>query len=250
MQTSQGTMLQSLRAVQAFLDTNAEPLAAVVKTGTRQQLDDAIAALSAHASGQTGSNLAAQGHTLNHRALRQALLRDHMAPISRIARADLPATPALEPLKMPRGKPTAARLAAAAEGMAEAAAPFTSVFVAAGLPLDFVAQLNAASAAMLGSLTDRTQNRGARGTATQGLRQKLSAGRRIVHVLDAFVKSALQDNQPLLAGWNVVKRVPKTTGRPPITVVPPVTPPSTPTAPAPITLTPAPAAAASAHLAT
>jgi hypothetical protein len=35
MQTTQGGMLQSLRAVQVFLDENAEPLATVVKTGAR-----------------------------------------------------------------------------------------------------------------------------------------------------------------------------------------------------------------------
>jgi type VI protein secretion system component VasF len=61
--------------------------------------------------------------------------------------------------------------------------------------------------------TTRMQSRGLRGGATSGLRQRLSAGRRIVHVLDAFVKSALKDNGPLLANWNVVKRVQRTTGR-------------------------------------
>jgi hypothetical protein len=240
MQTTQGSMLQSLRAVQAFLDQNAEPLASVVKTGARQQLADAIAVLSGHASDQTGSNLASQGATLKQRALREALLRDHMAPISRIARADLPVTPEVEPLRMPKGKPTVERLAAAAHGMAKAATRFTEVFVAAGLPLDFVAQLNAATDAMLATGTERMQRRGLRSGATQGLRQKLSAGRRIVHVLDAFVKSALKDDPSLLANWNVVKRVQKTTGRAAITVVPPVKPPSTPTAPAPTILTPVP----------
>jgi hypothetical protein len=240
MQTTQGSMLASLRAVQAFLDQNADPLAAVVKTGARQQLDDAIRVLSAHASDQTGSDLAAQGATRTQRTMREALLRDHMAPISRIARADLPVTPAVESLRMPRGRPTTERLAAAANGMAKAAVPFSPVFVSAGLPQDFVAQLNTATDAMLVALNDRTQNRGRRGGATQGLSEKLSAGRRIVHVLDAFVKSALKDNPSLLANWNMVKRVQKTNGRQPITVVPPVTPPSTPTAAAPIALTSAP----------
>jgi hypothetical protein len=170
--------------VQAFLDQNADPLAGVVKTGARQQLADAIAVLSGHASDQTGSNLAAQGATLKQRALREALLRDHMAPISRVARADLPVTVELEPFKMPQGKPTVERLAAAATGMAKASTPFASVFDSAGLPLDFVAQLKAATDAMLASGTDRMQRRGLRTGATQGLRQKLSTGRRIVHVLD------------------------------------------------------------------
>src|SRR5437588_12200118 len=66
MKTTQGTMLQSLRAVQVFLDQNAERLAGVVKSGTRQKLDDAIAELSGHVSTQTGSHLAAQGATQKH----------------------------------------------------------------------------------------------------------------------------------------------------------------------------------------
>ena len=68
MQTTQGNILASLRAVQAFLDQNADPLAAVVKTGARKQLDDAIRTLSTHASDQTGSNLASQGATRTQRS--------------------------------------------------------------------------------------------------------------------------------------------------------------------------------------
>jgi hypothetical protein len=70
--------------------------------------------------------------------LREALLRNHMAPISRIARADLPVTAELEPFKMPQGKPTIERLSAAANGMAKAARPFSPVFVSAGLPLETI----------------------------------------------------------------------------------------------------------------
>ena len=145
MQTKQGNRLQSLRSVQAFLDEYAGRLAGVVRTGARQRLDDAVTELSTHASEQTGSSLASQGATQKQRTLRAALLRDHMAPISRIAKSDLPQTPEIEPLRMPRGRPTHERLAAAALGMAKAATPFTGVFVAAGLPADFITQLESAA---------------------------------------------------------------------------------------------------------
>jgi hypothetical protein len=226
MQTTQGSTLQSLRNVKAFLDANVDKLAAVINTGARQQLDDAIAELSVHASDQTGNDLASQGATRKHRSLRVALLRDHMAPISRIARADLPVTPETEPLKMPKGRPTAERLAALAYGMAKAATPFTAVFTSAGLPADFAAKLNAATDAMLLAVSERAQSRGKRGGATKGLKTKLARGRRIVHVLDAFVRSALKDDPALLANWYIVKRV----QRPPIRIAPPV--PNTPQPPA------------------
>ena len=90
-------MLESLRSVEHFLDENADKLASVVNTGARQRLTAAIADLSTHASEQTGSNLAAQGATQKKEALRLALLRDHMAPIARIAAADIPNLPELPP---------------------------------------------------------------------------------------------------------------------------------------------------------
>lgn len=225
MRTKQGSTLQSLRAAQTFLDTHAERLGGIVRTGARKDLDDAIIELTSHASAQTGSFLQSKGSTQQAIALRKALLRDHMAPIARIAAANLPSTPAVKPLRMPRGRPTAEQLAAAAEGMGDAAAPFAATFTRAGLPEDFVARLKAAAAAMLDALGDRTQSRGQIKGATTGLKGKLSDGRKIVRVLDSFVQIALQDDPALLAEWNVVKRVR-------LTPVRPVSAPSNPAQPA------------------
>jgi len=228
MQTTQGSVLESLQAVQTFLTDNADRLAGVVKTGARQKLDEAIAELTTHAEEQQGSHLAAQGNTQEKRNLQLVLRRDHMAPIARIARAELPPTPAVEPLKMPKGRPTVARLAALADGMANAAAPFADTFISAGLPTDFIAQLRAATTAMVAAVAERNQNRGKRGGATTGLKQKLGRARRIVHVLDAFIQTALKDDQVLLSSWNIVKRVRRNTNRPATPGAPPGTPPTTP----------------------
>jgi hypothetical protein len=228
MQTTQGSVLESLHSVQTFLTENADKLGDVVKTGARQKLDDAIAELTTHAEEQQGSHLAAQGNTQEKRSFELVLRRDHMAPIARIARAELPPTPAVEPLKMPKGRPTVARLAALADGMANAATPFADTFISAGLPADFIAQLRAASTAMVASVAERNQNRGKRGGATTGLKQKLGRARRIVHVLDAFIQTALKDDQVLLSSWNIVKRVRRNTNRPTTPTTPPVTPTVTP----------------------
>jgi hypothetical protein len=130
-----------------------------------------------------------------------------MAPISRIARSDLPQTAVIQPLRMPQGKPTVEKLSMLATGMAQAAIPFSAVFIAAGLPTDFIARLEAAAAAMESSVDDREQSRGRRNGATKGLKSKLAAGRKIVHILDAFVNTALKDDLPLLAHWDAIKRV-------------------------------------------
>ena len=96
--------------------------------------------------------------------------------------------------------------------MAQVAAGFSDVFVSAGLPKDFIAQLNSATEAMVNALVDRQTTRGRVRGATTGLKNMLSEGRRIVSILDAFVKTALKDDRVLLDDWNSVKRIPKATG--------------------------------------
>src|SRR3569833_1010306 len=207
MRTKQGAMFQSLRAVRGFLDEHADKLAGVIQTGARKRLDDAIAALDTHKSDQEGSFIESQSLTQRQRSLRFSLLRDHMLAVARIAVADLPNTPEFRPLRMPRGRPPPEKLAAAASGMAQLAAKHADVFTAAGMPADFVAQLNTAAGAMLTALSDRTRTHGRRRGATAGLKARLSEGRKVVAILDAFVGTALKNDPALLANWNLVTRV-------------------------------------------
>ena len=210
MKTAQGNMLVSLDAVNAFLDEHADALPGVVTTGTRHKLRSAIADLAAFRSDQAGGALIAQGSTQHQASLRKVLMRDHMAHIARIAKAELVQTPELLPLRMPRGRPTIPKLVAAAEGMGKAAAPYVSVFTEHGLPADFIQQLESSASLLLDSASTHKNIQGRRRTATEGLAARLSAGRRIVHVLDAYVQTALKDDPSLLAGWNSVKRVQRT----------------------------------------
>ena len=207
MQTNQGRTLESLRAVQAFLTTHAVRLAAVVNSGQCRKLDAIVADIDGHVRAQSGNDLAAQSATQRHRSLREVLIRDHMAPIAKIAAAELSNSPELQPFRIPRGQPSAERLRALALGMAEAARPFSEVFTSSGLPDDFIAQCVAAADAMVAAIGARKGNRVARGEATAGLKANLSQGRKTVHALDALVKKALQGDRPLLAAWNIAKRV-------------------------------------------
>jgi hypothetical protein len=222
MQIVQGNTLQSLRAVQAFLDAHADLLASVANSGARKKLDAQVEGLSTHVATQSGSGLASKGATQKQRALRLTLLQDHMAPIARIAAADLPHTPELLPLKMPRGTPSTETLFAAATGMADTAERYSAVFIAAGLSQDFIAQLHAAAAALLVPLDARAQSRGSSQGATQGLKAELRSARKTVRVLDALVRRVLKADPALLASWNAVKRPPAKTGK----AAAPVTPPS------------------------
>ena len=214
MKSRQGSVLHTLLAVRQFFTENGAKLGTVVSTGSIQKLNDSITQLEALVVAQSASHLEAQGATRKQEALKKALVRDHMTKIARIAAAELPATPEVTPLRMPHGRPTVAQLAAAAQGMAGAVAKFESVFTGFGVTPGFVAELQSAANAMVATQVQRSQHTGARGAATKGLTLQLSNGRKIVHVLDAFVKSALKDDHATLAAWNSVKRVAKTTRTP------------------------------------
>jgi hypothetical protein len=207
MRTTQGNMLRSLTNVQSFLDEHAGRLAGVVTLGIRKQLDDAIVELSEVATDQQDHTIAAQQLTQRQRSLRTILLQDHMEPIANIARVDLPQTPELEPLRLPTRRLSIARLAVAARAMGKAAQRHNDVLLATGLPVDYLAQLEAATDAMVKSLNDRDASRGKMTGATTGLREKLSRGRRIVRVINTFVRKALRGDATLLRNWTSVKRV-------------------------------------------
>lgn len=207
MKTVQGTTLVSLHAVDGFIESNAAALGSIVTSGARQKLAALIAVAATHTAAQTGSELESLGATIGNQGLRTALMRDHMAPIASIARSELPQTPAIAPLRLPRGRPSNPRLVMAAEGMAKAAEPFADIFVTSGLPADFITRLNTAAEALLTSLGDHSNIRSRRKVATTGIQSTLSEGRKVVRVLDTYVKSALKDDPILLSGWNSVKRV-------------------------------------------
>jgi hypothetical protein len=209
MQTRQGNTVQSLRAVRDFLDDHAAKFPSVAGSGARKKLDDAIAELTVHATDQSGSAMSAQSGTRKTRAFRETLIRNHMTPISRIARAELPHTQELLPLRAPHGNPTNERLAVAARGMAQAAVARADVFIASGLPPDFIARLDAATDAMLQSVDDRKKIRGRTKGATAGLSTQLRKARQTVHILDSFVRIALTDDPALLATWNSIRTVPR-----------------------------------------
>lgn len=207
MRTIQGNTLRSLHSVQGFLNENADKLGGVLSTGSRAMLDSAIAELEEHAAMQDGRTRMERGAVAIQRARRQALIRDHMAPIDRIARLLLADVPDLVALRLPRGRPTVERLVALADGMAEAAEPHAEVFIRTGRKPTFITDLRAAADALLQALQDRYVNRSKVRMATSGLQTGMSRARKLVNVLDTLVRSELANDPDLLAGWNLARRV-------------------------------------------
>lgn len=209
MEIRQGNILQSLKAVQRFLDDHSAELAGIAETGARKKLDDLVTKVSGTAVVQTGSHLAAKSATRKLRVLTKALLEYHMAPIARIAKAELPPTPEIAPLGMPKSRETRERLVAKARAMVSEARKFEPTFIEAGLPKDFIAELQAAADALGAFLGERRQYEADRGSATGMLAERLAEARKVVDVLDSFVTTRAKDDPSIRSAWKIVKRLPQ-----------------------------------------
>ena len=213
MDSKQGRRLMTLYSVDSFLDTHAERLPKAVSTGVRQRLGETIAELAQHVQTQHASPLIAQGLTRSKEEQREALMRDHMGPIARIARVVGAAVPELQPIKMPRGAPGVQKLLAHAEGMAVIAQQHRDVFIDAGLRPSFVEDFRAAIDDMQRTLAERANRYGDRAGAKEGLERGLVAGNKYKAVLDSFIRSEAHGNVELLTDWAIIKRVPLAPGR-------------------------------------
>lgn len=216
MKTHQGITLETLRAIQLFLDKYAARLGDVVKSGSRRQLDQAIADLAALALAQATNATAASG-VEKAREVRRALVEKHMLPIARIAAVDLPRTPELAGLVVPKGNPTVEKLVVAANKMKQQAAPFAQIFIDAGMPADFLAELDAAANALAIYAAERKGSGAVGKSATQGIKDVISRGTRVITAIDGLVRKTLDPHMPadqiIRTEWKSVKRVRRTASR-------------------------------------
>jgi hypothetical protein len=209
MKRIQGNRLRSLHAVQLYLNDHAASLGYAIPGEMRTLLDDCLAALKEAAERQDAHTRLAAGAAARQQELRRALIRDHLALISRIATLRVEQEPALASLTTLGRRLPAEQLAAHARGMAQTADRWADLFIRAGCRPTFVADLHAAADALLGTLHERAMHLGEVRAATVALGTGLARARQVVHVIDGFLRSALAHHPDRLAGWTLVKRVPR-----------------------------------------
>ena len=212
MKLRQGNTLTSLETTRRFLDDNAAALAGVITAEPRLKLDDSIAELSSAATEQNQYTRDRKGSFAVQEMYRTALLREHMTPIAKIAKLELSHAPELVKFSLPRKRVTIQQLGALADGMAEAARPHAQVFLEAGRKPDFLERLKNAANQMRTAAYEGAQGRARIKKATTNLDQKLSRGRKVVHMLDALVKEAVGNDKALLDSWSIAKRVVRPSG--------------------------------------
>jgi hypothetical protein len=221
LQTLQGIVLETLRAIQLFFIKYAARLGAVVKSGTQRQLDKAVADLE-HLGSEQATSETVMSAAPKAAELRHDLIEKHMKPILRLASVNLPRTPELAKLAIPRGKPTPEKLVVAARGIGNTVAPYAQTFIDAGMPETFLADLESAAQAVADCAAQRKGSTAVGKKATSGIAATISRGKRVITGLDALVTKELDprsaDDELIRAEWKSVKKVRKTASRP---VVPP-----------------------------
>jgi hypothetical protein len=213
MRKGQDNLWESLRAVQGFLESNADKTGQAVNANVRRRLAEAIATLETHAAEQGRCTHGARVATWKFHKQRETLLQDHMTLISRVARLILPDTPDGDAFRMPPANASVERLTTAAQDMAKAAAPLADQLVDAGLRPEFLAQLTAAADAMVQPLAQRAELRDRLKEATKGIKASLASARDVVGIIDALLEGAFASDPGFLAGWRSVKRVRKVRAR-------------------------------------
>ena len=207
MMSRQGNTTQSLAATESFLDEYASSFPDIANSDVRKRLRSAVAELRGHATDQDRTTTSVQSGTKQRKTLRNELIREHMAPISRIARANLPRTEEFSALKTPRGNPNTPQLTAAARAMTQTVAANVDVFVANGLPGDFVERLQKATDGLEKSVSWRKRSQDKTAGSRAGVRAAITSARTSVHIIDALMRVALKDQPVLLADWKSAKRV-------------------------------------------
>ncbi len=172
----------------------------------REVLRDAVARLTRyHMDAASGVS---KGATTVRHTLRRALRDEHLDPIRRIVRAlandhpELPQT--LQVSRINRGDTVQLSIARA---IARDVAPYRDLFVADGLPPDFIDTLNAAIEALAQSVERQRDDGRRRAALNVGVRLALADGRQAIWHLDPLVRLAIRaagdvvTGAPALAAW-------------------------------------------------
>jgi hypothetical protein len=207
MLAKQKRSIERLRRVQEFLGAHTPPESPGY-TAQKKALDEVVTGLNEFSIDQVVGRRLGSAEVARTRALMRTLRREHLTPITEIARANLADAPGIEKaLKLPKPGIAPTKLLAEANGMRTAAALYEQRFIEEGLPPDFLKQLDAAIAAITQSISGKAQNFGRQVGGREGMNKEIKRGRKVVTGLDAIVKRTFRDHSDVLAQWRLAKRL-------------------------------------------
>jgi len=206
--------LESFVRVRAFLE--AHPVAGPLSyTGARETLDEVVLRLREYAGAQITGRQLSRAELRRQAQLIKQLFDRHIRPIVAIARAQIePESDVRMPvaLRMPRISLGVTKILQVCDGMIEAVRPFEAVFIAHGLPADFLARFSGARNELEQLLGDRATLIGTHVGARTGLQVQFRRGSRAVERLDSVVRASFEGDEVTLTRWRSAKRIQKVPG--------------------------------------
>jgi hypothetical protein len=204
--TKQGKVIEALDRVEEFLVANREVVASAISSVAHQNFTASRDRMVEHMKVQNEHTRSIRSGSATKRALRDRLVRDHMQPISIVARAQLPTAGEFNALMVPLANRQFVGFVAAGYGMAKAAKVHEATFLAAGFDAGFIDQLVAATDALKQATAESSQKGALRVGATEGLKTESAIARYNLRLLDAFIRRAIKD-RVVLAKWRTIRRV-------------------------------------------
>ena len=207
MKKEQENLLEALARVEDFLDSNQAVMATVITSKAHQNFSASRERLVEYMKAQGEHTRGLRAAVAVKRRLAAQLVRHHFRPIAVVARKELRAAEEFAALTQPRKRPRHVALVATGYGMARAAQVHEAVFLEAGLPADFLAQLARATEALEAGITAKGRVEALRVEATAGLAKEGRVARFALRLLDTLVRSAVREDDALIDRWGKVSRV-------------------------------------------
>jgi hypothetical protein len=199
-------LLSSFQRVQEFLSQHAVAGAPDGLGTQAAELGDVVKRLSSEAVDQEAGGRFVRVHVKSQREMREALWKQHLQPISRVAREVFGVTGMDKAFRMPKHRSVNQPLIASARAMVEAARKTEEVFLTHGLRADFIAQLEQATTELETVRTARVESARRRVTATAAVKEQLKRGRKAVRLLNAILAPRLAKDPELLRAWESARR--------------------------------------------
>lgn len=209
MKKQQQYVVESFIRIRAFVRALPAPDEPALASAT-ESLDRALARLRDVAKRQELGPIEIRASFARQQDLMAALRDQHIRPLVAIARATVAPTddPGVQGLlHTPKAKVRAATLLGLCDGMLQTLPPFAPLFIARGMPDDFLERFRAARDALDASIRERAAAWLMRSMATRELRDCLRTCRLATDQIDARIRATHRRDEPLLRTWRQVKRV-------------------------------------------
>ena len=199
--------LDSLIRVQEFLSRNHDLVGGDAMANVVKQVDDAVSQVRQHVTAQGATALVVEGQTGRIRGMSKNIVRTHLGPIAKFARASLMGVPEYATLAKMAREGTPKRVVSHAFAVVEAAKPYIGAMTAAGFPADTIDHLLAATNELNETIVKREPLNAGRVHSTETIVKLIELGRDGVRKIDAVLAKRLASDAPALAAWKAASRV-------------------------------------------